>query len=172
MEKIILTVCKGNIHRSVIAAACINRVLIRRGMSKTFRVISRGLQGSFGTAPPRRPSILDYPEEWALTAPALHERNIEIPMNQTATPVSLSDVEGASVILAMDKYVLDEKPESLMNQFPDHRLRMFLFMELAGLSVDVPDCAGKRDLSAFSSVTEMIYSTVENNFDVLLKRIG
>jgi protein-tyrosine-phosphatase len=51
--KTVLVVCNGNIHRSVIAEFCLNKALEEMNLSKRLIAISRGLQGTLGTALPR-----------------------------------------------------------------------------------------------------------------------
>ncbi len=49
MKKLIMTVCKGNIHRSVIAALCVKKTIKELGLESEYEIMSRGLQGSAGT---------------------------------------------------------------------------------------------------------------------------
>lgn len=172
IEKIVLTVCKGNIHRSVIAAACIDKLLQERGLHSAIGVQSRGLQGSFGTTPPRFPSIRDYPDEWELTRPGLEHLGIEIPTDQTATSITKADVENADLILALDKAVMQTLLDHFGDEISSLQSKMMLFMELGGVSADVPDCGGKKDPVMFQEVASMIYLTVEENLNELLRRIG
>src|SRR3989344_2190019 len=109
MKKLILTVCNGNIHRSVIAAACIDRKIRDQGLTTRYEVLSRVLQGTQGTKPPLHKNLRDYPMEWPLTEPSLRELGIEIAEGQAATPITRAIAERASVILAMDQLVLSQK---------------------------------------------------------------
>lgn len=170
-EKIVLTVCKGNIHRSVIAAACIEKLLRARDIQATITVRSRGLQGSFGIPPPRASNLREYPEEWALTRPGLESLGIEIPVNQKATPITKSDVESATLILAMDSAVMQTLLDHFSEEVPELRSKMILFSELGKTSADVPDPGGKKDPALFEEVVTTIYSTVEENLNELLRRV-
>ncbi len=171
-QKIVLTVCKGNIHRSVIAAASITKLLEERSLGGSIAVRSRGLQGAFGFAPPRRPSIRDYPEEWALTQPGIESLGIVIPDDQTATPITINDVAEAHLILAMDAMVRDAVLEGFRDEMPLLSEKTMLFMELGGVSEDVPDLDGKRSLKLFDRVTEVIYRTAEANFSTLVRLVS
>ncbi|PIT93859.1 hypothetical protein COU00_02090, partial [Candidatus Falkowbacteria bacterium CG10_big_fil_rev_8_21_14_0_10_43_11] len=106
--KIILAVCSGNIHRSVIAERCINRVLKKNGMDGEFVVVSRGLQT---TSPPVGKNLRDYEAEWLASSPVLQEIGIDI-SDAKSTPVDISIVEKASLIIAMDRGVLIDKVNS------------------------------------------------------------
>src|SRR3989344_5563627 len=172
MKKIILTVCKGNIHRSVIAAACIDKLLRIQKIQSAIEVRSRGLLGSFGTAPPRAPSIREYPAEWALTRPGLEALGIEIPIHQTATPITRADVESASLILALDRSVMQTLLNHFDDEVPDLHSKMMLFMQLGGVSADVPEPDGKRDPAIFNEVITIIHSTTEGSLSELLRLVN
>lgn len=172
MKKIILTVCKGNIHRSVIAAACIEKLLKEQGLQEMINVQSRGLQGSFGTDLPRHLNLREYPAEWELARPGLEALGVEVPISQTATPIIKSDVENATLVLAMDELVLQTLLSSFGEEVPELRSRMILFAELGGESVDVPDLAGVSDPAMFNETTKMIYSTVNENLNELLRLVS
>lgn len=167
--KTILTVCKGNIHRSVIAALCIEKQLQKLGLASEYNVISRGLQGSAGTDPPEHPNLMCYSNEWSLTAPVLEEIGIEIPDNQTATPVTEEVVRNASFILVMEHRVLHGSPISLIKQFPAFGFKMMLFLGLAGSTDDIPDCYGSKAAELFREVALTINSTVQNHIVILLQ---
>jgi protein-tyrosine-phosphatase len=172
VEKIVLTVCKGNIHRSVIAAACIEKLLRERNPEALIGVQSRGLQGSFGTAPPRFVSIREYSDVWAMTRPGLDPLGIEIPANQAATPIRNKDVENAILILAMDRSVRQALINHFGNVVPELQSKLMLFMELAGKSSDVPDPVGEKDPVVFQDVANMIYSTVDEHLNELIRLVN
>lgn len=150
-KKLILTVCSGNIHRSVIAQLCLSRELVNIGKGNDFEVLSRGIQGTMGTKPPAHPNLRHYSMEYGHTEPCLRKIGIEIPFDQKATLIDEQIVKQASLILAMDKEVLSKKrtPQgermSLLDQFPEYAHNMRLFMELVGRKEDVKDCGGKDD---------------------------
>ncbi len=171
MKKLILTVCEGNIHRSVIVALCIEKALKGLCLESKYEITSRGLQGSAGTSMPRFPNLKSYPTEWLLTAPVLEEIGIEIPLSQIATPVTKDIVGNASLILAMDRMVLCGLPHSLVNQFPNFGFKMRLFRELAGNIDDITDCAGKTDPKIYRDVILTINSVVQNHVANILKLV-
>lgn len=169
MKKLILTVCNGNIHRSVIAALCIEKALTERNLGEKYEVLSRGVQGTCGTTPTSFPNLMRYEREWSLTRPLLEEIGIEIPEDQTATPVDADVAEKASIILAMEKRVLLDLPNSLANQFPDCALRMRLFSEIAGEVKEIPDCFGQTDPKLYRDAILTIHSTVQTHIETLLR---
>lgn len=165
MARLVLVVCKGNIHRSVIAEMCIRKNLQELGLEEKFQVTSRGLQGS-GQSKMPSPNIKHYPLEWEHTEPLLRELGIEIPDTQTATPIDRNVAEEASLILTMDSQVLcgffkDDLIKNLVSQFPEFGFKMRLFSEMAGEVCDVPDRAGKKDTSLYRQVISMIQSTAK-----------
>ena len=169
MEKLILTVCKGNIHRSVIAALCLENALKRLCLESKYEVMSRGLQGSAGTDTPRFSNLKSYPTEWRLTAPILEEIGINIPSSQIATPITKDVVSNASLILAMDRAVLCSLPHSLINQFPNLGFKMRLFLELAGSIDGIADCAGEADPEIHRNVILTINSIACDRITNILK---
>ncbi|OGY45819.1 MAG: hypothetical protein A2744_00220 [Candidatus Buchananbacteria bacterium RIFCSPHIGHO2_01_FULL_44_11] len=150
-KKLVLTVCSGNIQRSVIAQLCLSRELVNIGREAEFEVISRGIQGTMGTDDPKFPNLRYYSTEYGHTEPCLREIGIEIPVDQKATVIDEEIVERASLILVMEDDVFHTKKTpkgelmSLVAQFPEHAYKMRLFMELVGKQKDVADCYGKDD---------------------------
>lgn len=166
-QKVILIVCDGNIHRSVIAECCLNRALEVKGLNDKFVVVSRGLQGTLGTIAPKGKNLCDYPLEWSFSAPVLSKLNIDISVHCT-TPVDISIIKKASLVLAMDRSTLIDKLNSLINQFPQHAYKMRLFRELEGKPEDVPDCAGSSDPALHRRVIELVSLISEKYIDILL----
>ncbi len=169
--KIILVVCNGNIHRSVIAEHCLKRSLKRQELDKEFIVVSRGIQGTCGTKIPTGKNLYDYPMELSCTKPALDELGIVIPKEQEKIPIDLSVVESASVILAMEKGTLLERPNSLLKQFPRYSYKMRLFRELEGKNENVPDCFGSNDKNLHQEVVMLIDKISNECLNVLISWI-
>lgn len=148
-KKTVLTVCYGNIQRSVIVQLCLSRELVKIGKEAEFEVLSRGIQGTMHTEAPKHLNLRYYAMEYGHTEPYLKEIGIEIPLEQKAILIDEEIVKLACLILAMDEEVLRTKrtkegvPMSLMAQFPDHVSKMRLFMELVGKKENVPDCGDK-----------------------------
>ncbi|MEK6841399.1 MAG: hypothetical protein AABX45_02290 [Nanoarchaeota archaeon] len=159
--------CSGNIERSVVAERCINQALKVRGLDKDFVAVSRGLQKA---SPPVGKNLKDYENEWSASSPVLQEIGIDI-SDVKSTPVDLSIVEKALLILAMDRGVLIGKPNSLAKQFPEHGYKMRLFTELAGNIEDVEDPYGHKDQETHRRVIELIHSVSTERLDALLNYV-
>jgi protein-tyrosine-phosphatase len=154
----VVIVCYGNIQRSVIAELCLNRELKKAGYADLIHCVSRGLQGSAGTALPQGENLYDYPEEFEASKPSLRMLEIYIPKTQKAAPIDSKMVRKASLILAMDEKVLRELPTALHTQFPDYRDKMFLYSDLAFGHSEIDDCAGVIDQNAHARMIEQINS--------------
>lgn len=152
MKKLILTVCWGNIQRSVFAQLCLTRELAKRGLEKEFFVLSCGIQGSCGTTPTMHHNLMGYEKDWVQSKPWLEKIGIEIPETQISTPISRDIVDKATIILAMERKIMQDKDAGLLVQFPDVALKMMLFTELVGRTDDIPDCDGKEDNSLYERV--------------------
>lgn len=168
MKKLILIVCNGNIHRSVIAEQCINRALRQNGLELRYTAVSRGLQGTGGTESPGNKNLRDYPLEWSLTKPILDELGITLPSDKVATPITVRIVEEAILILAMDRSVLLTRSNSLVQQFPLSGFKMRLFCELDGRTNDVPDCFGWHEVDRYRRVISEIHTIASGRIQLLL----
>ncbi|MBU4257488.1 hypothetical protein KJ586_00890 [Patescibacteria group bacterium] len=167
MKKLIVFVCNGNIHRSAVAEACLRQEIEIKGLISLFEVISRGLQGSAGTNPPKHKNLSEYPLEWAIQKPILTDLGLDI-TKHISMPINHGVVKKASLIIAMDKKVLVKLPNSLIKQFPKHSYKMKLFMEFEGKQEDVPDCFGSSDVGLHRYVNELIVKTIKERFNELL----
>ena len=167
-KKLVVTVCNGNIHRSVLAQICLCRELTALHREKDVEIISRGLQGTMGTDIPIFPHINQY-DNYAITEPCLREIGITIPEDQSTIPIDQSTVEHASLILAMDSNVLCGQSNSLHNQFPSYVFKMMLFSELVGMKTDVFDLHGSFDVTLHRKVTQEINDTSRRGIAVLLR---
>ena len=162
MVRLILVVCHGNIHRSVVAEIYIRKNLRELGLEEKFRVASRGLQGSCQTAMPKFPNLRQYSLEWGNAEPSLRDLEIEIPETQIAIPINEIVAKEASLILAMDQQVLSGFPKyCLVEQFPELSFKMKLFSEMAGDVADVPDCAGHTTTEVYRQANVAIHSTAK-----------
>lgn len=172
MKKLIVTVCKGNIHRSVVAALCIQKCLAQKGLQDQYLVISRGLQGSAGTAMPKYVHLSSYPMEWSLTEPVLRELGITVPATQVATPITFEIAQEASIIIAMDSLVLRTLPNSLVRQFPELEFKMKLFSNLYGSDEDIEDCGGSDNKLLHELVNRQISTMVHEHLYRLIEFVN
>jgi len=168
MKKLVVFVCNGNIHRSAVAEAYLKQVIKERELDNQLEVISRGLQGSAGTSPPRHSGPTEYPLEWSIQKPILKELGIDI-SEHVSRPIDHKIIEEASLIFAMDSKVLSGLPNSLLKQFPDHDRKIMLFGGLGGKGVDVPDCGGSDDSKLHRRVDEVIIQVINEEIEALMR---
>lgn len=173
-KRIVLIVCNGNIHRSVVAEHCINLMLRSFDKDKEIIAMSRGLRGTMGSVVPKHRRMCEYDLEWSLTRPVLEDLGIDVDVFYTHinTPITIADVDRSSLILAMDRLVLSGLPNSLMRQFPQHQKKMRLFLELIGKQEDIPDCGGSPDAELHRQVNQLIQRTAVQGINVLLDWIS
>jgi protein-tyrosine-phosphatase len=168
MKKFILTICNGNIHRSVIAEQVIRKSLFSRELTDEYEVESRGIQGSGGTGPAKHSNIRDYPEECRLTFAALQPYEIEIPADKVSTPISRTDAERAAVILVMDEKTLRNPTNGLEKQFPDLKHKMILLTDLGDSKEILPDPHGVTNPEIYKNLVRVIHDSVSKNLDKIL----
>lgn len=171
---IIMTVCRGNIHRSVVAEACINKLLKERGLDDRYIAISRGIRGTGGMEATQERSLRDYPQDWERNKPSLNAIGIDI-SGHMCTSISLNDVEQAAIILVMDRKVFeapDYGPACLIMQFPCHRHKMRLFLELEGNTEGIEDCGPGADEAQYRRANERIYRVIQEHLDTLIRWVS
>lgn len=170
MKKLILTVCHGNMQRSVIAEHCINRELRHSGLDDRYRVLSRGTQGtgSDKDPPPKHKNLRHYENEWLLAKPVLEKIGVNIPIDQEATPIDAQAVEEAAIIIVMERAVLLASPNSLVRQFPSSGYKMRMFTELENKADDIADLYGQKNSATVRREILRIDSIVKTHFKQLL----
>lgn len=165
MKKLILTVCNGNIHRSVIAEICLNRELKKCGLGDEIVCISRGLEKREGKC-----RMMDFPEEWALTKPVLDELGIVVPEDRTAQQIDSAIIEDSSVILAMDRRVLN----LLKKSFPLCYYKMICLFSVLAVGTanekivggNILDLKGVTDSELHRQTNQLIYSISTSTYSV------
>ena len=135
-QQIILFVCFGNVHRSVLAEEMANNMLRRHELHKRYRAISRGVQGSLGFKEPKHSNLVEYKTEWELTKKALVALKVDTKFfaHRHSTPIDVQSVMQASIIVAMDKKIFD----ILRKNFPEHVERLVLFSTWLN-TIDIED---------------------------------
>lgn len=166
-ELLILTVCYGNIHRSVVAEQSLRQALDASGLSDEISVTSRGLQGFRDEPLPKGRNIVDYPEIWARVQPVTTELGLNL-CNHHARPLDEDIVARASLILAMDVRVMSEHPLSIMKAFPQHARKVRLYSELAGTRVSMADAFEDQSIS-IAEVTRHIHEIAHRNIHRAVK---
>ena len=143
---LILTVCYGNIHRSVVAERSLQQALDVHELSHQVSVMSRGLQGFRNEPLPKGRNIVDYPEVWASVQPVAIELGLDL-CHHRARPLDEDIVARASLILAMDTRVMWEHPLSITKVFPQYAYKALLYSELAGVAESMTDAFEDRSTS-------------------------
>lgn len=173
-KKIIIFVCKGNIHRSVVAEICLKQELERLGMINMYKVISRGIQGCCGTAMPKYENLAQYETEWSLTRPILEKLGVDFSeiSKRVAKPVEKIDVQRADIVYAMELAVLgrfgDVLPNSLLVQFPEYSSKMFFFGDIEGKGQELLDCGGSENMELHVLVNERIVNGIRANVGTII----
>jgi protein-tyrosine-phosphatase len=167
MKKLIVFICNGNIHRSVIAAESLRKIFKEQKISRGFFVDSYGLQGTKGTNLPKHKHLSEYPKEWEAAKVTLQELGIDI-SKHSFQKISEAVMKKASVVIAMDNKVYSKAKNSLMNQFPNYAEKIHRFSELTMNHRDIKDPAGSSDVKLHREIILNIYSTLNKKFRNIL----
>jgi protein-tyrosine-phosphatase len=165
-SKLIVFVCNGNIERSVIAEACLKKILRERHLDGKYRVESFGLQGTFGTPEPIGRSLVDYPEEWAAAKPTLEILGIDI-SKHSFQKLTRRTVILADIIISMDRKCLTEACNALEHTYPEYARKFHLFSELSFRAEDTTDPFASNDPNLHRNLIEGIYYVLNDNLHVL-----
>ncbi|MBA4319469.1 MAG: hypothetical protein C0412_13795 [Flavobacterium sp.] len=167
MKKLIVFICNGNIHRSVIAAESLRKILKKQKIDQSFFVDSYGLQGTKGTNLPKHKHLSEYPKEWEASKPALQKLGIDI-SKHSFQKISRTVMKKTSTVIAMDNKVYATAKNSLMNQFPNYTEKIHRFSELTIHNKVIKDPAGSSDVKLHSEIIRNIYSTLNKKFRDIL----
>ncbi|TSC71354.1 MAG: Uncharacterized protein G01um101448_1214 [Parcubacteria group bacterium Gr01-1014_48] len=167
MNKLVVFICNGNIHRSVIAAESLRKILKDNRISPKLSVSSYGLQGTKGTDLPKHKHLSEYPKEWKAAKPTLQNFGIDISKHsfQKITPTVMKK---ASVVIAMDDKVYSRAKNSLTKQFPNYKGKIHRFSELTMNHRSIKDPAGSGSEKLHKKIIEDIYSTLAKRYKDIL----
>lgn len=168
MNKLIVFICDGNIHRSVIAAESLREILKERKIGTVFLVESYGLQGTKGTELPKHKHLSEYLKEWEAAKPTLRKLNIDI-SKHSFQKISGTIMRKASVVIAMDSKVYSTAKNSLINQFPNYAKKIHRFSELTSHHRVIKDPAGCSDEILHKKIIEGIYFTLNKKYENILE---
>jgi protein-tyrosine-phosphatase len=151
-----------------VAEIYLKQLLKEKNYVKNIHVISRGIQGSTGTTPPKHKNITQYPLEWSITKPILEKLRVNTSSlnRHKAKPITMEVMKQSSVIFAMDQIVLKD----LLAQFPTYKNKLRLFTELIGKREDIPDCGGSSKIRLHRYVNERIIEIIKRGFDNLISQ--
>ncbi|PIQ30980.1 MAG: hypothetical protein COW61_04565 [Candidatus Yonathbacteria bacterium CG17_big_fil_post_rev_8_21_14_2_50_46_19] len=170
MCKLIVFICNGNIHRSVIAAESLRKMLKNNKVSPKLSVTSYGLQGTKGTDLPKHKHLSEYPKEWKAAKPTLQNFDIDI-SKHSSQKITPTVMKKASVVIAMDDKVYSRAKNSLKKQFPDYKGKIHRFSELTMHHRNIKDPAGSGNEKLHKKIIEDIYSTIAKRYEDILKWI-
>ena len=167
MKKLIIFICNGNIHRSVIAAESLRQILKKKKLDQISTIDSYGLQGTKGTDLPKHKNLSEYPKESKAAKPVLQKLGIDI-SKHSFQKISGVVMKRASAVIAMDAKVHLLAKNSLVNQFPKHKNKIHCFSELTINHKDIKDPAGSGSAKLHKEVIESIYSTLKDKYKDIL----
>ena len=168
MNKLIVFICNGNVHRSVIAAVSLKEILKERKIGQNFFIDSYGLQGTKGTDLPKHKHLSEYPREWNVAKPILQKLCIDI-SKHSFQKISGAVMKKASVVIAMDNKVYSTARNSLMKQFPNYAWKIHRFSELTTRHQAIKDPAGSDDKMLHKKIIENIYFTLNKKYENILE---
>ena len=167
MKKLIIFICNGNIHRSVIAAESLRKVLKEQGTGSEFLVNSYGLQGTKGTKLPKHRRLSDYPAEWATAKPVLQKLSIDISKHRFQK-INAGVMKKANVVVAMDNKVYSRAKNSLRQQFPTQVHKIHRFSDLTANHKSIKDLAGISSKKLHQEVIKNIYFTINKKYSTII----
>lgn len=168
MKKLIIFICNGNIHRSVIAAECLKKILKKQETDQNILVDSYGLQGTKGTNLPKYKHLSEYSKEWKAAKPTLQKFNIDI-SNHSFQKITETAIKEVNVVIAMDDKVYSKAENSLINQFSIYKEKVHNFSELTVHNKGIKDLAGNSSKKMHAKIIEDIYFTLSENYKDILK---
>ena len=175
-KKIILVVCWGNILRSTVAEALINKKISTHKLDEKYYCLSSGIQGTNGVPAPNYPNLKGFTDIYETVKIKLRELGIEEVAEHISTPVDSDIIQQASIIFAMGQDVLTgrkEHPEAgLMNQFIEASRKIHLFTELIDEESGIDDPYGAADASDYLSTINEIDRVLDRGFNQLISILG
>jgi len=166
----IIFVCNGNIHRSVIAAESLRKILRDNKVNSKLSVSSYGIQGTKGTDLPKHKHLSEYPKEWKVAKQILQNFDIDIGKH-SFQKITSSAMKKASIVIAMDNKVYSEAKNSLVKQFPEYKDKIHCFSELTKNNEVIKDPAGSSSKKLHKEIIENIYFTLFKKYKDILRWI-
>jgi len=168
MKKSIIFICNGNIERSAIAAQCLNILLKKKRLTTKYRADSFGLQGTKNTPKPLYKKLSQYPKEYKAAYPTLKKLKIDI-NEHNYKKITLSAINSAATIIAMDKKVYASANNSLLKQFPFAKKKFHIFSEITIKHKNVKDPHGSGSYKTHEQVIKQIQEAINKNYKKILR---
>ena len=168
-KKIILFVCKGNIHRSAIAEQVLKKILKKNRLDDKIEVISRGIQGSVYSKPILFKNITQYAKVWEAVKPSLDEFDVDITKHK-AKPITKEIADKANVIITFDKVIFSGHEDALIRQFPYLQPKIHFLSEFEESKEEILDCEG-MNLEQHRKITKKIFDILNQHWEKIVKYI-
>lgn len=163
-QKLIVSVCRGNIARSAVSESLIRKEIEEHGLGDTYISISRGVQGtSVDPQPVTFPNITHYGKLYDDLRPTLEKFGIDL-STHVSTPIDRQTAEQAIVMFAMDR----KTKRGLEMLFPDQTHKIHLLSELVGEDKEVIDPEGVSGADRQEQIFTQIQNTIVRGFPTLI----
>jgi protein-tyrosine-phosphatase len=161
--KIICFVDRGNILRSLVAAALFNQQIATHKLSEQYRAVSFRTQGYApdDLEPNMYPNLTYYKVPYSLVRNWLEDHNIVIKETYYSTAINPWFAEKAHAIIAVDR----RTEQSLRTMFPYSENKICL---LSSDGDDIIDPADIRSQDQMEQVVNFIESTIISRFHDLI----
>ena len=164
-KKLIITVCRGNIVRSPVAAAFIEKEIVNNSLTDQYEVISRGVQGtSVDPQPVKHPNITFYGDLYKDAQPTLQKYGIDM-ISHRSQSITSDKASEATIMFAMDQKTKD----ALLQLFPKIKPKLYLLSELINENRDIIDPETLQGADKQQKIIDDIYMIIHKGFPQLLK---
>lgn len=161
MSHLVIFVCKGNIHRSVVAEFAARQLLAEHGYHD-IHVESRGLQW-YMDGPPLHKNLMDYPEAWENSRATLEKYEIDL-SHHVAKVLSSQDMKQADIVIVMDQELL----RFTCMKFPEYKNKIRLFSNLIEREEDIRDLGEHATSGDYQSAIVNILTMLQQGIPRLI----